>query len=161
MKKLTAAAFAFSVLGAPAFAAGHATGDAEAGEKVFNKCKACHSVVSAEDEVIVRGGRNGPNLWGVFDRVAGSDEEFGKKYGDSLVEAGAQGLQWNEEDFVVYLADPKKFLQTTLDDKKARSKMSFRVKDEGDARDVWAYLVSVGPEVEAEMEAESDTTTTN
>ena len=161
MRNVFAASFAFALLGAPVFADGHATGDAAAGEKVFNKCKACHSVVSADDEVIVRGGRNGPNLWGIFDRVAGSDEEFAKKYGDSLIEAGANGLQWNEEDFVVYAADPKKFLQTTLDNKKARSKMSFRLKKEEDARNVWAYLVSVGPEVKAEMEAETETTTTN
>jgi cytochrome c len=31
--------------------------------------------------------------------------------------------------------------------------MSYRLRDEEDAKDVWAYLVSVGPEVtEADME---------
>jgi len=32
-----------------------------------------------------------------------------------------------------------------MDDKKAKSKMSFKLKKEKDAANVWAYLVSVGP----------------
>lgn len=137
----------FAMMAAPAFADGHATGDAAAGEDVFKKCKACHSVIDAAGEVIVKGGRNGPNLYGLYTRVAGTDEEFGKKYGDDLIAAGEAGLEWNEADFVAYVADPRDFLRTTLDDKKAKSKMSFKLKDEEDALNVWAYLVSVGPEV--------------
>lgn len=128
---------------APLLADGHATGDAEAGEKVFKKCKACHSVIDAEGEVIAKGGKNGPNLYGIYTRTAGSVEDF--KYGDSIVAAGEAGLAWDEEQFVSYVADPKKFLRETLDDKKAKSKMSFKLKKEDDAANVWAYLVSVGP----------------
>lgn len=149
MKMFKTAALAFALVSGPALADGHATGDAEAGETVFKKCKACHSVVDTEGEVVVKGGRNGPNLYGVYTRVAGTEEEFGKKYGKSLIAAGEAGLAWNEADFVNYVADPRKFLRETLDDKKARSKMSFKLGDEDDAKNVWAYLVSVGPEVEA------------
>lgn len=145
MKMLKTAAFGLVLAAGPAFADGHATGDAEAGEQVFSKCKACHSIVDAEGEAIVKGGRNGPNLYGLHNRQAGTEEEFGNKYGDSLVEAGANGLVWDEENFVAYVADPRDFLRTTLDDKKARSKMSFKLGDEDDAKNVWAYIVSVGP----------------
>ena len=149
MKLFQTAAVGFALMAAPAFADGHATGDAAAGEGVFSKCKACHSIVDAEGEVIVKGGRNGPNLYGLYQRQAGTEEEFGRKYGDSLVEAGEAGLVWDEANFVAYVADPRAFLRETLDDKRARSKMSFKLGDEQDAKDVWAYLVSVGPEVEA------------
>ena len=128
---------------APLFADGHATGDAEAGEAVFSKCKACHSIIDADGEVIAKGGKNGPNLYGVYTRVAGTFDGF--KYGKSIVEAGEAGLTWDEEQFVTYVADPRKFLRATLDDKKAKSKMSFMLKDAEDAANVWAYLVSVGP----------------
>lgn len=150
MKTLKTAALGFALLAGPAFADGHASGDAEAGEGVFAKCKACHSVVDAEGEIIVRGGRNGPNLYGLLGRQAGTEEEFGNKYGDSLVEAGENGLVWDEEQFVAYVADPRTFLRETLDDKRARSKMSFKLGDEQDQKDVWAYIVSVGPEPEPE-----------
>jgi cytochrome c len=150
MNMLKTAAIGFAMLAGPAFADGHATGDAAAGENVFKKCKSCHSVVDAEGEVVVKGGRSGPNLFGLYTRVAGTEEEFGKKYGKSLKQAGENGLEWNEADFVNYVADPRKFLRTNLDDKKAKSKMSFKLKSEEDAKNVWAYLVSVGPAAEPE-----------
>jgi len=155
MKTLMATTLGLCFAAAPLFAAGHASGDAEAGEKVFKKCKACHAIVDADDNTIVKGGRTGPNLYGVFMRTAGSVEGF--KYGKSLVAAGEAGLEWNEEDFLAYVTDPKKFLRTYLDDKKAKSKMAFKLKGDEDRADVWAYLVSVGPEPEAEMEAETET----
>lgn len=151
MKLFAATALGMALISAPVFADGHATGDAEAGEKVFNKCKACHMIQDADGNDIVKGGRTGPNLYGVYTRVAGSTDF---RYGDSIVEAGEAGLVWNEEQFVPYLADPKKFLADYNDDKRARSKMSFKLGKADEAADVWAYLVSVGPEVEAEAELE-------
>ncbi len=150
MKMLKTAAVGFALIAGPAFADGHATGDAAEGESVFSKCKACHSIVDAEGEVVVKGGRNGPNLYGLYTRQAGTEEDFAKKYGDSLIEAGEKGLMWDEEHFVTYVADPRAFLREYNEDKRARSKMSFKLGDETDARNLWAYLVSVGPEVEAE-----------
>lgn len=141
------AAFGLLMSVGPAFADGHATGDAEAGAKVFAKCKACHSIVDADGETVVKGGRTGPNLYGLYTRVAGTQEDFGKKYGKSLVAVGEAGTAWDEEAFVSYVADPKAWLRETLDDKKARSKMSFKLGKAEDAANVWAYIVSVGPEV--------------
>ena len=146
MKKLMIIALGASVSGGAAFADAHMSGDAEAGEDVFRKCKSCHMVVADDGMEIQKGGRVGPNLYGVYQRQAGSLEDY--SYGDSIVAAGEAGLEWNEEDFVAYVQDPKGFLAEYLDDKKSKSKMSFRLRDEQDAKDVWAYLVSVGPEVE-------------
>ena len=149
MRLFHTAAVGFAMMAAPAFADGHATGDAAAGEGVFAKCKACHSIVDAGGETIVKGGRTGPNLYGLYTRQAGTEEDFGRKYGDSLVEAGEKGLIWDEEHFVTYVADPRAFLREYNEDNRARSKMSFKLGDEQDAKDLWAYIVSVGPEVEA------------
>lgn len=145
MNILRTATLGLALLAGPAFADGHATGDAAAGEAVFKKCKSCHGIVDADGEAIAKGGRSGPNLYGIYGMVAGSNEEFGKKFGKSIVAAGEAGLEWNEADFVAYVADPRGFLRTYNDDKKAKSKMSFKLKNADDAKNVWAYLVSVGP----------------
>lgn len=145
MKFIAATALGMALMAAPAFADGHATGDAEAGAKVFNKCKACHMIQDADGNDIVKGGRTGPNLYGLYTRVAGSTDF---KYGDSIVEAGEAGLVWNEEEFVKYVTDPKKFLAAYNDDKRAKSKMAFKLRKDDEKANVWAYLVSVGPEVD-------------
>lgn len=145
MKKIFAVAAASMMITGAAFAEGHASGDAEAGEKVFNKCKSCHMIVSDTDETIVRGGKTGPNLYGIAGRAAGTVEGF--RYGKSLVEAGEAGLVWDEANFVAYVQDPKAFLAEYLDDSKARSKMSFKLRS--GMEDVYAYLASVAPQPES------------
>ena len=49
-------ALAASLLAAPAFAGGHASGDAAAGEKLFNQCQSCHVV--QDDDGNTLAGRN-------------------------------------------------------------------------------------------------------
>ncbi len=117
-------------------------GDAAKGEKDFKKCKACHTIANGDD-VIFKGGKTGPNLYGVVGRAAGAQEDF-TKYGKDIVALGATGFVWTEELLIEYTKDPKKFLSAQLD-KAAKSKMSFKLKD---ATDVVAYLASVGPVVE-------------
>lgn len=146
MYKLKTVVLGLALAAGPALADGHASGDAAAGENVFKKCKSCHAITAADGTEIAKGGRSGPNLYGIYTRAAGAEAEFGKKFGKSLIAAGEAGLEWNEADFVGYVADPKGFLKTYNDDKKAKSKMSYKLKKEADAKDVWAYLVSVGPE---------------
>lgn len=153
MKLFTITALGLALLSAPVFADGHATGDAEAGKKVFNKCKSCHTIADAEGNKIVKGGRTGPNLYGLYSRVAGSTDF---KYGKSMIQAGEAGLVWNEENFAQFVADPKKYLAEYTGDARAKSKMSFKLRKEQDAANVWAYIVSVGPKVEAEAEADTD-----
>lgn len=114
-------------------------GDADKGEKTFKKCKACHMIENG-GETIYKGGKTGPNLYGVIGRTAGSYEGFG--YGNDLVAAGEKGLVWDEASLAKYIEDPKAFLREYLDDGGAKSKMSYKLKKGGD--DVAAYLATHG-----------------
>ena len=108
--------------------------DATAGEQIFRKCAACHQVGAGAKNKI------GPVLSDVIGRAAGSFE--GYKYGKSMLAAAELGLVWNDENIFNYLFNPKDFLRAYLDDPKAKAKMTFRLKDEQDRRDVIAYLSS-------------------
>lgn len=147
MKKFTLAA-AFAVLAAPAFADGHAStqGDAAAGEEQFNRqCVACHIVADASGEVLAgRNARTGPNLYAIAGRAKGSVEDF--RYGDSLIELGEGGSVWTEESFVAYVQDPTGYLREALDDRRARGKMSYQVREEAQAYDIYAYLAQFSSE---------------
>lgn len=115
-------------------------GDAAAGEKVFKKCMACHKVGDKAKNGV------GPVLNGVFGRTAGTFE--GYKYGKDIVAAGEKGLVWDEEQIFAYIENPKEFLREYLDNKKAKAKMTFRLKDEEDRRNVIAYLKTFSPDAE-------------
>ena len=65
-------------------------GDAAAGEDLFGKrCRACHMIVNDAGETIVKGGRTGPNLYGVIGREAGAVEDY--RYKKSIEEAREKG----------------------------------------------------------------------
>jgi cytochrome c len=130
------AAFAAAAIAAPVHA-----GDVAAGEKIFNKCKTCHSIIGADDSPVVKGGKIGPNLFGVVGRPLASYPEF--KYGDGILAAGAKGLVWDEAMIAEYVKDPTKWLDANSGDPKAKSKMSFKLAKGGE--DVAAYLASVAP----------------
>ncbi|WP_456389941.1 c-type cytochrome [Profundibacter sp.] len=130
-----------------------AEGNVAKGEKTFKKCKACHMIVNG-DEVIFKGGKTGPNLYGIIGRAAATTEGF--KYGKSLTAAGVAGLVWDEALVAEYAKDPKAFLKAYLDDSGAKSSMSFRLKKGGE--DVAAFLASVAPAPEA---TEGETATTD
>ncbi len=121
-------------LAAPAFAAG----DAAKGENEFKKCKACHSIVKDDGTEIVKGGKVGPNLYGVLGRTAGSTDF---KYSDVMKEAGEKGLVWDETELVSYLVDPTKYLEERSGDSSGKSKMTFKLAKGGE--DIAAYLASV------------------
>jgi len=124
---LAAVATVLALGSAPAYA----EGDAAKGEKVSKKCKACHTF----DE----GGKNkvGPNQFAVMARPAGTAEGF--KYSKDFVAAAEKIGEWDDEELMAYLLDPSKFLTKTLG-KKARGKMTFKLKKEKDRADVIAYL---------------------
>ena len=132
MKYTVAATAALFALAAPAFA----EGDAAKGEKEFNKCKSCHMIVSDADETIVKGGKVGPNLWGVVGRTAGSVEGF--KYGDGLTAAQEAGFVWTAEEIAKYVVDPKEW--NNEHGFPAKTKMTFKLKKGGE--DVAAYLAT-------------------
>lgn len=136
---------AAALLAAPAFADGHASGDAAAGEEVFSKqCVACHVVVNEAGETLAgRASKTGPNLYAVAGRTIGAVEGF--RYGNGLEELGASGLVWDEANFVGYVQDPTPWIRETADNKRLRGKMSFKVREEADAINVYAYLASLAP----------------
>lgn len=114
-----------------------AEGDVAKGEKAFKKCKACHAIANGDD-VIFKGGKTGPNLYGIVGRQAGTYE--GYKYNKSIIAAGEAGLIWDEALLISYIQDPKGFLKEYLDDPSAKAKMTFKLKKPDD---VVAYLASL------------------
>lgn len=146
---LTALTFASFAIAAPVLAQDAPTGDAAAGEKVFAKCQTCHVVADADGKVLAgKNAKTGPNLYGLPGRAAGSYADFGG-YGDSIKALGEGGFVWSEADFVEYVADPAKFLKAKLDDKGAKTKMSFKLTKADDAKNVWAFIASLSPAAEA------------
>jgi cytochrome c len=105
-------------------------GNAEAGEDVFKKCRACHAVgADATNKV-------GPLLNGIIGRKSGTVEGF--NYSDSNKEAGAKGLVWTETELLKYLESPLTYMP--------KNKMEFAgLKDEQDRLDVLAYLKKYSP----------------
>lgn len=131
MKHLATSLIAAFALSAPAFADGHLSEEAAYGLDNFKQCATCHVVQDDEGEVIAgRNAKTGPNLYCVVGRTAGSVEGF--RYGKDLVVAGENGLDWTTEALAEYLLDPRAYLRAVLDDNKARSKMAFKVRKDGD-----------------------------
>ena len=99
-----------------------AEGDVAAGEKVFKKCKACHTLEA--------GGKNkvGPNLHGVFGKTSGTAEGF--KFSKAMKEAA---IVWDEETIDAYLTKPREYIP--------KNKMAFPgLKKPEDRANVIAYL---------------------
>lgn len=119
--------------GAPAIA-----GDVAKGETGFNKCKACHAIVAPDGTAVIKGGKTGPNLFGVIGRQIGAAPDY--KYGDSLVTTGADGSVWDEAALAAYVADPNAWLKEKTGDPAARSKMTFKLPKGGE--DLAAYLAT-------------------
>jgi len=78
---------------------------AEAGAKVFRKCKACHQVGEGAKNKV------GPVLNGVLGRTAGALDGF--KYSKAMAKAGADGLVWDAEALSGYLEKPRGFMKGT------------------------------------------------
>ena len=74
----------------------------------------------------------------------GSVEDF--RYSDGLIELGEAGTPWTEEAFVGYVQDPTGWLRETLDNRRARGKMAYQVREEAQAYDLYAYLATFGAE---------------
>jgi cytochrome c len=134
--KLFAAALLLTVPAAAVQA--QEAGDAAAGEKAFRKCMACHKVGEGAKNLV------GPMLNNVIGRKAGSTEGF--RYSPLNVAAGEAGLVWTEEHIIEYLPDPNAYLKKYLTDSgkpelaKGATRMTFRLKDEKERRDIVAYL---------------------
>ena len=99
-----------------------AMGDIAHGEKVYKKCKACHS--------IKQGGGNkiGPALWNVIFRPIGSITDY--KYSKAL---SSYGKEWTWEEMNGFLIKPSTWIKG--------NKMGFAgLKNEKDRASVILYL---------------------
>ena len=115
------AATLFLLANAPVWA----EGDAAKGEKVYKKCKSCHSLEAGKNKI-------GPHLNGVIGRTAGAVEGF--KYSSAMADSG---LVWDEATLDSFLAKPKELVPKT--------KMAFPgLKKEADRQDVIAYMKEAG-----------------
>ena len=121
MHKRTLLGVAFLIaVAAPTFAQ-----DAERGEAVFRKCRACHQIGEGAKNMV------GPQLNGISGRPAGAVEGF--NYSQANKKAGEEGLVWTEENLFKYLENPREFMP--------KNKMAFAgLKDEQERKDVIAYL---------------------
>lgn len=132
-----------TVMLAAAFGAALVSGGTAAlaadGETIFKRCMACHSLEEGKNKV-------GPSLYGVVGRTAGTAEGF--RYSELNHTAGELGLAWTKENIVAYLPDPQGFLENFIKenggDPKGRTKMTYRLRDEGDANAVVDYVASHG-----------------
>lgn len=143
MFRTLAIAATTATLAVPAFADGHAaSGDPAAGEKAFRQCISCHVVQNeAGDTLAGRNAKTGPNLYGIAGGKFGMVEDF--RYSDiNQLAAEMEDLVITEEVFVTYVQDPTAYLREVTGDN-GRSKMTYKVRKEEDAVNLYAYLASL------------------
>lgn len=153
MFRTLAIAATTATLAVPAFADGHAvdltaSGDVAAGEKAFRQCISCHVVQNADGETLAgRNAKTGPNLFGIVGNQFGMIDGF--RYSDiNQLAAAMEDLVVNEDVFVAYVQDPTGYLREATGDK-GRSKMTFKVRKEDDAVNLYAYLASIATNPDA------------
>lgn len=101
------------------------TAFADDGEKVFNKCKACHALEAGVHKV-------GPSLAGVVGRKAGTAEGYNRY-------KGLKGVDWvwDEAELMAYLEDPSKYTKSKTGN---RAAMVMKLPKEGERKAVIEYL---------------------
>lgn len=78
--------------------------DLRKGKRIFNKCKACHTLIANKNRV-------GPSLKGIFGRKAGTLPNY--RYSKAMIAAGAKGLIWSEGSLGKYIKKPRNFVKGT------------------------------------------------
>jgi len=100
--------------------------DITAGERSFNKCRACHQVGETAKNGV------GPQLNGLFGRHSGSVESYSYSAANKN-----SGITWGEAVFAEYIKDPKTKIPST--------KMVFAgIKSEQEIKDLTAFLKQFG-----------------
>ncbi|MEC5291607.1 c-type cytochrome, partial [Aurantimonas sp. C2-3-R2] len=131
MRNLILAAGTILTLTMASGATAQTVGDADAGKKVFNKCRACHAVGEDAKNKI------GPELNGVIGEKPGMIE--GYKFSSSFEEWAADKTVWDEALMTEWLADPRAVVKGT--------KMAFPgLKKPEDLANVIAYLAGFDEE---------------
>ena len=127
------------------WAAGEGSGgDAAKGEQIFKQCMTCHRIGPDAKNML------GPVLTGVIGRQSGTAPGF--SYSDLNKHSGENGLVWSEDLIFQYLPDPNAFLKKFLTDKgkadlaTGMTKMTFKLANEQQRKDVIAYLKTFSPD---------------
>ena len=98
--------------------------DLKKGKKVFNKCKACHTLVENKHRI-------GPSLHGIYGRKAGVVSKY--RFSRAMKKAGNSGLVWDDKSLAKYLSKPRSFIKGT--------KMAFAgIKKPRDMENLLAFL---------------------
>jgi cytochrome c len=114
---------------APALCVADGAPDIEHGKTTFNTmCNVCHSVQTTGSP------GEGPNLWGLVGRPAGSQPDF-TKYSDALK---ASGLTWSTQNLDKFLVNPMAMVPGTF--------MPMLIPDDKTRADVIAYLATLKPQ---------------
>lgn len=104
-----------------------AGGDADAGAKIFKKCKACHMIGDGAKT------RTGPLLTTIVGAQLGALGGF--RYSKTMVAMSEESIMWTVENLNAFLTKPRDFI--------AKTKMSFSgIKDAEDRANLIAYLAS-------------------
>ena len=100
--------------------------DAAAGERSFNKCRACHQVGESARNMV------GPELNGLIGRHSGAVEGYSYSAANKN-----SGLTWDEATFTDYIKDPRAKIPGT--------KMIFAgIKNDKEIADLTAFLKQFG-----------------
>ncbi|WP_371125829.1 cytochrome c family protein [Bosea sp. (in: a-proteobacteria)] len=111
---------------APVMALPAAAQDLAAGERSWNKCRACHQIGEGAKNIV------GPQMNGLFGRVAGSVEGYSYSAANKN-----SGITWDEAVFADYIKDPRARIPGT--------KMVFAgIKNEKEIVDLTAFLKQFG-----------------
>ncbi len=99
--------------------------DAGNGQKVFNRCRACHAIGPGAHNKV------GPALNGIVGRKAGAAAGF--NYSDAMKQRAATGLVWTEGNLQQFLDSPDTFLPNGV--------MAYAgIKNEAEVKDLIAFL---------------------
>lgn len=119
MNRLIATALACGV--ALTLAGQAAAADPAKGKRVFNKCKACHSLKAGKKRI-------GPSLHGVFGRTSGTAKKF--RFSKAMKKAA---IVWDDKTMDAFITKPRKMIKGT--------KMAFPgIKKASQRADLIAYL---------------------
>jgi len=95
--------------------------DPAKGKRVFNKCKACHSLQAGQKRI-------GPSLHGVFGRTSGTAKGF--NFSSAMKKAA---IVWDEKTMDTYIAKPRQLVKGT--------RMAFPgINNPAERADLIAYL---------------------
>lgn len=133
---LRCATVSFLILAAAGSVHAEGAGDPDQGKELFRNCLGCHQLTSPEGDAIRKGGRAGPNLYGIVGQpAAATDENY--RFSAGLKALNESGLTWDEASLTAFITNPNVYLKETLG-AGHRSKMPFALPK--GAADIAAYL---------------------